>query len=107
MHTFDTSPVPIGYLERNYYRLRSLYKFAVKALLKTLRVEASHPLNDILPRMLGPLLLVAVAIVVFGAGFCCWCCCRVCRGSAEDNSPSSPSTGNFDKDKGAKKKKVS
>eukprot|EP00440_Ansanella_granifera_P057389 gb/GFBE01062211.1/.p1 GENE.gb/GFBE01062211.1/~~gb/GFBE01062211.1/.p1 ORF type:complete len:217 (+),score=26.80 gb/GFBE01062211.1/:1-651(+) len=83
MRTFDTMSLPLGYAFRNYYWLRSLYKFGVKALLKSLHLEQTHFLYDAAPHLLAPLLLLAVLILALLARCCRRRCCR--RGPAKDS----------------------
>ncbi|CAE7941584.1 pdi-2 [Symbiodinium sp. KB8] len=69
MRTFDTMVLPVGYLFRNYYCLRSLYKFGVRALLKTLKFDAEHPLQVWMPQLLAPLILLALMLLVLLARY--------------------------------------
>ncbi|CAJ1385953.1 unnamed protein product [Effrenium voratum] len=53
--TFDFPLGPVGSVVRSHYWLRSLVKFGVKALLKTLRLSPDHPLQLWMPKILGRL----------------------------------------------------
>ncbi|CAE7030339.1 unnamed protein product, partial [Symbiodinium sp. CCMP2592] len=80
MRTFDTMVLPVGYLFRNYYWLRSLYKFGIRSLLKTLKFDAEHPLQVWLPQLLAPLILLALMLLMLLAR-CFLACCRCCKSS--------------------------
>ncbi|CAE7346835.1 pdi-2 [Symbiodinium microadriaticum] len=87
MRTFDTMVLPVGYLFRNYYCLRSAsprawtvcrtfvfltcaagivdgIRLSVRALLKTLKFDAEHPLQVWMPQLLAPLILLALMLLV-------------------------------------------
>eukprot|EP00933_Yihiella_yeosuensis_P065171 TRINITY_DN6885_c0_g2_i1.p1 TRINITY_DN6885_c0_g2~~TRINITY_DN6885_c0_g2_i1.p1 ORF type:complete len:227 (-),score=36.20 TRINITY_DN6885_c0_g2_i1:83-763(-) len=74
--TFNVYYEPFGFFMRIYYRLRSLYKFGVKALLKTLKYPQDHLLMEILPQLLAPLLVLALLVLWCLGKCCCHCCCR-------------------------------
>mmetsp|Transcript_51998 Transcript_51998/g.97271 ORF Transcript_51998/g.97271 Transcript_51998/m.97271 type:complete len:223 (+) Transcript_51998:20-688(+) len=76
--TFDTTIQPVGYIFRNYYWLRSLYKFGVQAVMtKMLKMSKQHPLQIWLPQLLAPLIMFALMLLLLIARCilaCCLCC---------------------------------
>eukprot|EP00931_Biecheleriopsis_adriatica_P104417 TRINITY_DN79091_c0_g1_i1.p1 TRINITY_DN79091_c0_g1~~TRINITY_DN79091_c0_g1_i1.p1 ORF type:complete len:231 (+),score=57.33 TRINITY_DN79091_c0_g1_i1:38-694(+) len=75
MHTFDTSIMPVGFVQRKYYWLRSLYKFGTKALLRTFKFSQSHVAYDIFPHTLPLIIVWSIVSLCLLLRSCISCCC--------------------------------
>ncbi|CAK8986122.1 unnamed protein product [Durusdinium trenchii] len=63
-HSFDTMSQPAGFIFRSYIWLRSLYRFGIKAVFKSLKMEADHPVQVYAPYMLLPMLLFLLIMLL-------------------------------------------
>eukprot|EP00435_Cladocopium_sp_Y103_P064736 s21_g26.t1 len=62
--SFDALHLPVGFIYRHYLRLRSLYRFGLKAALKAMKLKPDHPFQVYLPHVLAPALVGSVLVIV-------------------------------------------